>query len=429
MASENYPDSFYARTLRERRAYPALEGDLDVETLVIGGGLAGCATALDLAEHGHKVALVEARRIGWGASGRNGGFVSDGFPGGYPALVERVGLEQARELHKLARMGNRLLRERIERYAIACGPIQDGALRCNMAGQSKSLAEFCEFMARNFDTHYTHWPRERVREALSTEQYADALFNPNTYALQPLDVTCGLARACVEQGAQVFEGTPVASLAAHGARKEVRTTRGRIRADRLVITCGGYVEGLHKTISDATVPIATFVMVTDALGERLKKAIRVPYAISDIKVATNYYRPLADTRLLWGGRVLAWERSPAELARALKRDMVSFYPDLAEARIEVAWGGMMPFTRHKLPVIGEIEPGMWYATGFGGLGLALTTTAGRLISGAIREGDCAWRLFAQFGLPYAGGKLGKIPAQLVYWKHQLGARIGLSQSA
>ena len=107
---------------------------------------------------------------------------------------------------------------------------------------------------------------------------------------------------------QVFEGTPVASLAAHGARKEVRTTKGRIRADRLVITCGGYVEGLHKTISDATVPIATFVMVTEALGERLKKAIRVPYAIFDIKVATNYYRPLADTRLLWGGRVLAWER-------------------------------------------------------------------------------------------------------------------------
>ncbi len=429
MAVEEYPDSFYARTLRERRAYPALEGDLDVETLVIGGGLAGCATALDLAERGHKVALVEARRIGWGASGRNGGFVSDGFPGGYPALVERIGLEQARELHKLARMGNLLLRTRIERYAIACGPIQDGALRCNMAGQSKSLAEFCEFMARNFDTYYTHWPRERVREALTTDQYADALFNPNTYAVQPLDMTCGLARACAEQGGQVFEGTPVVSLASHEARKEVRTTKGRIRADRLVVTCGGYVEGLHKTISDATVPIATFVMVTEAFGETLKKAIRVPYAISDIKVATNYYRPLADTRLLWGGRVLAWERPPDELARALKRDMVSFYPDLAQARIEVAWGGMMPFTRHKLPVIGEIEPGVWYATGFGGLGLALTTTAGRLISGAIREGDSTWRLFAQFGLPYAGGKLGKIPAQLVYWKHQLAAKIGLSQSA
>ncbi|MBV8765738.1 MAG: FAD-binding oxidoreductase [Hyphomicrobiales bacterium] len=429
MSSEDYPDSFYARTLRERRAYPSLEEDLDIETLVIGGGLAGCATALDLAEHGHSVALVEARRIGWGASGRNGGFVSDGFPGGYPALVDRVGLERARELHKLARLGNLLLRERIERYNIACGPVQDGALRCNMAGQSKSLAEFCDFMARNFDAHYTHWPRERVHEALSTDRYADALFNPHTYAVQPLDLTCGLARACGDKGATVFEDTPVISLTSYGDRKEVRTARGRIRADRLVITCGGYVNGLQKTISDATVPIATFVMVTEPLGERLKKAIRVPYAISDIKVATNYYRPLADTRLLWGGRVLAWERSPADVARLLKRDMVSFYPDLSEARIEVAWGGMMPFTRHKLPVIGEIEPGIWFATGFGGLGLALTTTAGRLISGAIREADCTWRLFAEFGLPYAGGKLGKIPAQLVYWRHQLGAKFGFSQSA
>ena len=159
MTTEDYPDSHYSRTLRERRDYAPLAGDLDAETLVIGGGLAGCATALDLAEHGHKVALVEARRVGWGASGRNGGFVSDGFPGGYPALVERVGLEQARELHKLARMGNLLLRERIARCHIACGPVQEGALRCNMAGQRKSLAEFCDFMARNFDTHYTHWPR------------------------------------------------------------------------------------------------------------------------------------------------------------------------------------------------------------------------------------------------------------------------------
>jgi len=429
MSPEDYPDSFYARTLRERRAYPSLEGDLDVETLVIGGGLTGCATALDLAEHGHKVALVEACRIGWGASGRNGGFVSDGFPGGYPALVERVGLGRARELHKLARLGNSLLRERIERYDIDCGPVQDGALRCNMAGQSQSLVEFCEFMDKNFGAQYVHWPRERVREALSTDRYADALFNPNTYAVQPLDMTCGLARACAEKGGAIFERTPVISLGTQGDRKEVRTGTGRIRAERLVIAGGGYVERLHKAISGATVPIATFVMVTEPLREGLTKAIRVPYAISDIKVATNYYRPLADTRLLWGGRVLAWERSPADVARVLKRDMVSFYPALSGARIEVAWGGMMPFTRHKLPVIGETEKNVWYATGFGGLGLALTTTAGRLISAAIRESDQAWRLFAQFGLPYAGGKFGKIPAQLVYWRHQLAAKLGFLQSA
>jgi gamma-glutamylputrescine oxidase len=427
MHHAEFPDSHYARTLRERAEYAALEGEIEVETAIIGGGLAGCATALDLAERGHKVALIEAKRVGWGASGRNGGFVSDGFPGGYPALIERVGAVRARELQRLALMGNRLLRERIARYAIACGPIEDGALRCAMAGNGESLAVFCDFMAKNFDTHYTHWPRERLSEALATDRYGDAFFNPNTYTVQPLDMTRGLARACAEQGGQVFERTRAVSLGRRGDRKEISCEAGRILCDRIVIACGGYVDNLERRVGGATVPIATFVMVTEPLGERLKRAIRVPYAISDIKLATNYYRPLADGRLLWGGRVQAWESAPAELARALRRDMASFYPDLKDARVESAWGGMMPFTRHKLPVIGQIEPDLWYATGFGGLGLALTTTAGRLIGAAIAERDEAWHLFEEFGLPYAGGKLGKIPAQLVYWKHQFAAKLGLGQ--
>jgi gamma-glutamylputrescine oxidase len=324
-------------------------------------------------------------------------------------------------------MGNRLLRERISRYAIACGPVEDGALRCAMAGETKSLAEFCDFMAKTFGSAYAHWPRERLREALATTRYGDAFFNPNSYAVQPLDLTRGLARACAAQGGQVFERTRAVSLRSQGGRREIRGEGGRILADRVVIACGGYIDALEPRIGGATVPIATFVMVTEPLGERLKQAIRVPYAISDIKIATNYYRPLADGRLLWGGRVQAWESPPERLASALGRDMASFYPGLAEARVEVAWGGMMPFTRHKLPVVGQIEPGLWFATGFGGLGLALTTTAGRLIASGIAEGEEGWRLFEEFGLPYAGGKLGKIPAQLVYWKHQLTAKLGLGR--
>ena len=122
--------------------------------------------------------------------------------------------------------------------------------------------------------------------------------------------------------------------------------------------------------------------------------------------------------------MLAWQPSAARIAELLKRDMIAFYPVLRDARVDLAWGGMMPFTRHKLPVIGQIEPNVWYATGFGGLGVTLTTTAGRLIAAAITAGDEQWRLFQAFGLPYAGGKLGKIPAQLVYWRHQLAAKFG-----
>ena len=153
------------------------------------------------------------------------------------------------------------------------------------------------------------------------------------------------------------------------------------------MACGGYIDGLQSAVSGGTIPIATFVMATEPLGDHLEDAIRVPYAIYDNQVATNYYRPLPDTRLLWGGRVLAWQPSPARIAALLKRDMVSFYPALRDARVAVAWGGMMPFTRHKLPVIGQIEPDVWYATGFGGLGVTMTATVGHLIAKAIVEGD------------------------------------------
>ncbi|MFI4997927.1 MAG: NAD(P)/FAD-dependent oxidoreductase [Hyphomicrobiales bacterium] len=421
MSQSGYIDTYFARTRREATEHPPLQEDLEVETLVIGGGLAGSATALDLAERGLQVALIESRRIGWGASGRNGGFASDGFPGGYKKLVAKVGASRARELHAIAQMGHRLLRERIDRYAIACGPVVEGALRCNIADRGDDLLDFRDFMEKTFGTKDEHWPSERVREALGTRRYSDALFNPRTYSVHPLDLNCGMARAAAKSGARVFEMTPAVELEMTNSHKSVLTPHGRVRADRIVLACGGYVEGLDARLSRAVIPIATFVMATEPLGDKLKSAIRIPYAIFDNEVATNYYRPLHDTRILWGGRVLAWEPRTERIAQALRRDMVAFYPSLADAKVEVAWGGMMPFTRHKLPVIGQLAPDVWFATGFGGLGVALTTAAGRLIGSAIGEADERWRLLEAFGLPFAGGKLGRVPAQLIYWRHQLAA--------
>jgi gamma-glutamylputrescine oxidase len=422
--SSEYVDSYYARTLEETGAYPALQGDLDVDVVVIGAGLAGSGTTLDLVQRGRKVALIEAHKIGWGASGRNGGFASEAFPGGIMKLAERVGLGQARAFHDVSRRGLRLVEERIDRFLIRCGPLQKGALRCNFVGGGNELSRFRDFMADSFGIEYPYWSRDRLREALRTERYTDALFIPNTIAVHPLNLTCGMARACFETGAQVFEGTPARRISSIRGRKQVETPGGRISADQVVITCGGYINGLDRRVSDGTVPVATFMMATEPLGDHLKDAIRVPYAIFDNTVAVNYYRPLPDTRVLWGGRLLAWTPDPATIAERLRRDMVRFYPDLSDARVEVAWGGLMPYTRHKLPVIGQTEPDVWYATGFGGLGVTLTAAVGELIARAIVEGDDTWRMYEAFGLPYAGGKLGKVPAQLIYWGHQLRAAIG-----
>ncbi len=418
-------DSHYFRTREETRAHPALDGPLDVDAVVIGGGLAGTGTALDLARLGKRVALIEARKVGWGASGRNGGFASEFFPGGLMELAARVGLERARLYHAVARRGLALVEERIAAFAIRCGPLTRGALCCNVAGgDPEAMTRFQAFMAERFGTVLEHWPRERLREALSTERYGDALLIPSTLAVHPLDLTAGMARACAEAGVSVFENTPARKLSTRHGRRVVDTPRGTIAADHVVLTCGGYIDGLHATVSNGTIPIATFVMATEPLGDRLREAIRVPYAIFDNTVAVNYYRPLPDTRLLWGGRVLAWQPNPGRIAEALRRDMARFYPALKGAKVEVAWGGLMPFTRHKLPVIGQAEPNVWYATGFGGLGVTLTAAVGELIARGIAEGDDGWRLFEAFGLPFAGGKLGRVPAQAVYWAHQARAALG-----
>jgi gamma-glutamylputrescine oxidase len=306
----DYVDSYYARTLSEPGSRPALDGALDTETCVIGGGLAGLATALDLAERGRSVALLESHRVGWGASGRNGGFMSPGFGAGVPALVDKVGLQQAREMYALSRHGHALVRERIQTYGIDCGPVEAGGLRCAMAGRDEGLEAHCAYMAKEFDTKFDYWPAARVRESLATSRYSDAFFNPHTYRLHPLNLVRGMARALEAKGGRIFEQSRVTGIDLRPARREVRTANGLIRADHVVLACGGYIGWLFWPVSAATVPVATFVMVTEPLGDRLKNSIRVPYAVSDIQTPTNYYWPLADGRLMWGGRVLATRGRP-----------------------------------------------------------------------------------------------------------------------
>ncbi len=416
--------TYYDTTAVPAPSRPALTGVVETETCVIGGGLAGISTALDLAERGRAVALIEGRRIGWGASGRNGGFVVAGYPAGNLALIQAVGREGAGTLYDLSRMGQSLLAERIDRYALPGIAKKMGGLRCAMRGHDNLLDRQRTVMAETFGVDLDLWPQDRVRALLATDRYGGGLYNRETFAVHPHNLALGLAQAAEGQGARLFEDTAAKRLDLDGAEKRVVTAHGEVRARHVVIACGGYIGGLNWPVAAATVPIATFVAVSEPLGPELDAAIATPIALSDLQFATNYYRRLGDNRLLWGGRVKAWEPSPERIGRALKRDMAAFYPGLAGARFEFVWSGLMSYLSHHMPAIGQLREGVWYATGFGGLGLALTSMTGRLIASAIDEGDRRWQHFAPFGLPFAGGILGRIPAQLLYWQAEVTGRMG-----
>ena len=417
----DYIDTLYGRSRRDDGTAPPLDGAREVEVCVVGGGMAGLATALDLVERGRSVALVERHRVGWGASGRNGGFVNPGLPTRVPDLITRFGRDDARAFYALSSMGVALVRERTERYGIACDRT-DGTLRCRMTDHGPGLRAYQDLMARDFGSEQEYWGENRVRDALHTTRYGEALLNRDGFSVQPLDLVRGMARAFQAAGGLLFEQSPATRLQL-GAEKAVHTPRGSIRAQHVVLALGGHAGWLNWRLGGATIPVQSYVMATAPLEGAQAQAIGVPYSVFDDSVATNYYRLTPDRRLVWGGRVGIGALDPARIGTALRRDAASFYPALADVPIEAAWCGSMPYTRSRMPGIGQLRPGAWYATGFGGLGMALTSTAGRLIADGIAGTGEDWRRFARFGLPFAGGRLAQVPAQIVYMRHQVANRL------
>ena len=415
--STAYIDCHYARTATAGAPRPALDGAVEADVCVVGGGLAGLSTALGLAERGVAVALVEARRVGWGASGRNGGFVSAGFSLSAGRLARRLGVDHAQALYGLSRDAVALMRRRIAACDIACGPIVDGILEASWVDDRDALLRERDYMAATFGVELEFWPRERLREALVSERYFDGLFNAHGFQFHPLNYCLGVAAAAEAKGARVFESSAVTGLDLDAAVKTVPTAAGSVRAAAVVIACGGYIAGLHRRLARAVVPVATYVVATEPLGERLESAIRVPYAIHDTRFALDYYRRLADTRILWGGRI-GLGREPRRLAELMLGDLVHVYPQLRGVRVETAWSGLMSYAAHKMPQIGEVSPGVWYAMGFGGHGMNTTTMAGEAVAAAIAEGDDRHRLFAPFGLAPTFGPLGAAAAQVSYWYYR-----------
>ncbi len=414
-----YPQTHYAATRADDQRWPTLEGQVEVETCIVGGGLAGAATALALTERGHACCLLEANRIGWGASGRNGGIVSRGFPISMPALTERLGADGAKALWRLSSGSLALVRRRAE----ALGPetlISTGALRCRIEGHPDTLPGYVADMNGRFDAGLVHLPRQQLRAILETETYADAYLNPSSFQVHPLNLVRGMAAEAVKLGARLHEDSTVLKLVKKRAGWTVKTAAGTVSAGHVVLAGGAHLGLLHRRLGLATVPVSSFVMVTEPAPERIRAAVRTDKSISDTRVATDYYRALPDGRLLWGGRASAWTPDNHRLKQQLHGDMARIYLQLADLKVDVAWQGLMPIARHRMPVIGPVEEGLWSASCFGGLGLATTTLAGELIAGAIAEGDDRYKLFAPFGLPFAGGSLGRAAFQFIYWRHQLG---------
>ena len=409
------PDTYYDAARGPVSPRPSLSGTVHAPTCIIGGGLAGLATALSLAERGHRPLLLEARRVGAGASGRNGGIASAGFARSTDDLARRLGAGPARALFQLSREGLELVRQRIARYAIPCGPVP-GVVVASWFDDPGLLAEEAHRHNELYGMRLEHWSETRLRETFRSPRYHGGLFDPEGFHLDPLRLCEGYAAAAEKLGARIHEGTPALALERRPDGFHIRTPRGGVTADRVILCQSVYPPPLHPPLARAGLAVVSYIIVTEPLGELAASAIRAPYAVYDDRFATGYYRLLQDGRLLWGGRVALTEQ-PRALLPLMRRDLATVFPQLADLRIDHAWSGRMGFARHKMPLIRELEPGLWTATLFGGHGLNTTTMAGELVARAILEADRSWHLLDPFRPSWTGGPAGRLAAQALFHGH------------
>ena len=417
-----YPNTWYAADVGSADGYPAFAGSTDVDVCVIGGGLAGLTTALEMVRAGRSVVLLEAERIGFGASGRNGGFVAPGYALANGKIAKRVGLANAKQLYELSREGAEYVRATIAALAPAI-KMGDGWLVAMRHPGREELKAEQTLMAAEFGARTEIWDLARTRAALKSERYHIGMFVPEAFHIQPLAYALALAREVTRLGGLVHEASRATGWRRRNATTQIDTAGGSVRASQIVFATGGYERGLFAPLARSVLPVATYIAVTEPLAARADTAIATASAISDTRRAGDYYRRLPDGRILWGGRITTRRSEPERLAETMHGDMLSVYPQLEGSRMDFAWSGLMGYARHKMPVIGKAGDGLWMASAFGGHGLNTTAMAGQLIARAIVSGNEDWRQFEAFGAPWIGGPLGQVAAQFNYWGMQIQDRL------
>ncbi len=404
-------NSWYEATARRQAPQPALAGDVETDVCVVGGGIAGCSTALHLAELGYRVVLLEAERVGFGASGRSGGQLLPGYASGMAKLATQLGKADARRLWDISVEGIELTRDLIDRHRIDCD-LAWGHMHVGIKPRQRD--ELKEWQREQEDDYgyrkLQFLERNEVAQRIASKRYVAGLYDSGAGHLHPLRFTIGLGQAAIAAGVRLHENSRVVAID-RGPTVTIRTEGGSVRAKYVALCANVGHNDLSRTLARKTIGIASYMVATKPLGEaRAAALLRDNIAVADINWIIDYYRRSPDHRLLFGGRVSYSGIDPLGTARATRQRMLNVFPQLADAEIEYSWGGIIDISMSRAPHFGRLDPNIYYLQGFSGHGMVLTSIAGKIIAESIAGQAERFDIFAKLRHhDFPGGRLFRRP--------------------
>jgi len=372
--------AWYAATAAARVPCPELTNDIRTDICVVGGGYTGLSAALHLAERGYRTVLIDAQRVGWGASGRNGGQVGSGQRVSQMELDNLVGPERADTLWHIAEEAKALVRDLIARHAIDCDYRPGIIHTAHRPHYEKEMREEVAHLQQRYNYQTTFLPKAALRAVIASPAYHAGVIDEGGAHLHPLNYALGLARAAASAGVTIFEQSEATSIDKHC----VRTAKGSVTADHIIVACNGYLGDLMPPVAARVMPINNFIIATEPLDEALATSlIANDMAVADSKFVVNYYRLSRDRRLLFGGRESYGYRFPRDIKSFVRKAMLEIYPQLDSTRIDYGWGGTLAITMNRMPHLTRPAPNILSMSGYSGHGVAMATMAGKLAADAI----------------------------------------------